>query len=110
MWLNRKVGGGGGELNLHPPGKANRYIRVKALSRFFFSFSIGMVKNVRKKNELTWNRYYMELFKKLHKVNNKDFTVDNVPVYIIYVDSPDKWDNPSVKELLQKLPKVRNIG
>ena len=32
----------------------------------------------------------MELFKKLHKGNNKDFTVDNVTVYIIYVDSPDK--------------------
>ena len=32
----------------------------------------------------------MELFRKLHKVNNKNFTVDNVTVHIIYVDSPGK--------------------
>ena len=34
----------------------------------------------------------------------------NLIVYIIYVDSPGKWDNTSIKELLDKLPKVWNIG
>ena len=109
MWLNRKIGGGGGEFNLHPQVKPTGMLGLRHW-HVFFSFSIGMVKNVKKKkNELAWNRHYMELFRKLHKVNNKDLTVENVTVYITYVDSPGKWDNPSIKEVLHKLPKVRNI-